>query len=85
MTVQNYTLRDFLKKLEYVPMRVALKMVHMEATNAERILLRDKSLTDAERKKLATYIKKLKDYEVYNRAISKAQKKPILFSRSSKK
>jgi hypothetical protein len=81
MTLQDYTLKDFLKKLEYVPMRVALKMVHMEAANAERILIRDNSLTDAERKKLVAYIKKLKDYEVYNRAISKAQKKCILFSR----
>jgi hypothetical protein len=64
----NYSILNFLKKIENISGWEAMCLANKEATDAERILLKEKSLTGYKRDRISSYAKQLKEFVIYSRS-----------------
>jgi hypothetical protein len=69
MGVCNYNFNDFISKIECVPAWESVFLAHEELTDVQRLLIREKTLTDMEREEISFYAQRLKDYVLNSRAL----------------
>jgi hypothetical protein len=69
MGISSYNFNDFISKIECVPAWESIFLAHEELTDVQRLLIREKTLTDTEREEISFYAQRLKDYVLNSRAI----------------